>query len=112
MIGFHLEAHRLDQEVNRGWRILVSQHWKDVWFGVHASTVRREQRRRLGEKLPEVRQAAIEQAFAKLKAFLRAARPGSFGQVCELIAHALQLFAPSECANYVRHSGYRVLTAL
>jgi transposase len=33
----------------------------------------------------------IEQAFAKLKAFLRAARPRSFDQVCDLIgvAHAL-----------------------
>ena len=54
----------------------------------------------------------IEQAFAKLKAFLRAARPRSFDQVCQLMAHALHLFAPSECANYVRHSGYRVPTGL
>ena len=54
----------------------------------------------------------IEQAFAKLKAFLRAARPRTFDQVCALIAQALQLFAPSECVNYVRHSGYRVPTAL
>ena len=43
----------------------------------------------------------IEQAFAKLKAFLRAVRPRSFEQACELIAAALRLFTPAECANYV-----------
>ena len=52
----------------------------------------------------------IELAFAKLKAFLRAARPRTFDQVCELIAIALDLFTPDECANYVRHCGYRVTT--
>ncbi len=53
----------------------------------------------------------IELAFAKLKAFLRAARPRSFDQVCGLIAAALGLFTPDECANYVRHCGYRVATS-
>ena len=53
----------------------------------------------------------IELAFAKLKAFLRAARPRSFEQVCELIAKALALFSPDECANYARHCGYRVATS-
>ena len=50
----------------------------------------------------------IELAFAKLKAFLRAARPRSYEQVCTLMAIALDLFTPDECANYVRHCGYRV----
>ncbi len=54
----------------------------------------------------------IEQAFAKLKAFLRAARPRSFDHVVALVAIALELFSPSECRNFVRHSGYRVSTAL
>jgi transposase len=36
----------------------------------------------------------IELAFAKLKAFFRAARPRSFDQVVELLAMALQLFTP------------------
>ena len=49
----------------------------------------------------------IELAFAKLKAFLRAARPRSFDQVVELMAIALELFAPAECLNFVRHCGYR-----
>jgi transposase len=52
----------------------------------------------------------IELAFAKLKAFLRAARPRSFEQVCALIAIALRLFSPDECRNYVRHCGYRIPT--
>ena len=54
----------------------------------------------------------IEQAFAKLKAFLRAARPRRFDQVCELLATALGLFTSTECTNYVRHCGYRVATTL
>ena len=53
----------------------------------------------------------IELAFAKLKAFLRAARPRSFDQVVDLVAIALGLFIPQECANFVRHCGYRVATA-
>lgn len=52
----------------------------------------------------------IELAFAKLKAFLRAARPRTFDHVCELMAAALGLFMPDECANYVRHCGYRFAT--
>ena len=52
----------------------------------------------------------IELVFAKLKAFLRAARPRTFDDVCELIRAALTLFLPDECANYVRHCGYRVST--
>ena len=54
----------------------------------------------------------IELAFAKLKAFIRAARPRTFDHVCELIARALGLFTPTECHNFVRHCGYRVSTSL
>jgi transposase len=52
----------------------------------------------------------IELAFAKLKALLRAARLRTLDHVCELRAAALGLFMPDECANYVRHCGYRVTT--
>jgi hypothetical protein len=45
----------------------------------------------------------IELAFAKLKAFLRAPRPGSFDQVVDLMAIAIGLFTPQECTNFVRH---------
>jgi transposase len=54
----------------------------------------------------------IEMAFAKLKAFMRAARPRSFDQVVELVAIAQELFTPQECLNFVRHCGYGVSTAL
>ena len=53
----------------------------------------------------------IEQAFAKVKAFLRAARPRSFDQVLALVATALGLFTPIECRNFVRNCGYRVATS-
>ena len=46
----------------------------------------------------------IELAFAKLKAFLRAARPRPFDQVVELVAIALELFSPGECVNFMRHA--------
>ena len=54
----------------------------------------------------------IEQAFAKLKAFLRAARPRTFDDVNALVATALTLYTATECANYIRNSGYRVATTL
>ena len=53
---------------------------------------------------------SIEMAFAKLKAFLRAWRPRTFEDVCQLMAAALPLFSSAECANYVRHCGYRITT--
>ena len=52
----------------------------------------------------------IELAFAKLKAFFRAARPRSFDQVVDLFAIALERFTPQECRNFVRHCGYRIST--
>jgi transposase len=52
----------------------------------------------------------IELAFAKLKAFFRAARPRSFDQVCQLFATALGLFTADECAAYARHCGYSATT--
>jgi transposase len=52
----------------------------------------------------------IEQAFAKLKAFLRAMRPRTFEHVCQLLATALGLFTADECANFIHHCGYRVST--
>jgi transposase len=54
----------------------------------------------------------IEQAFAKLKAFLRAVRPRSFDHVTELVAIALTFFTATECRNYVRHCGYRLAVQL
>lgn len=52
----------------------------------------------------------IELAFAKLKAFLRKVRPGTLDQVCQLVAAALTLYTPDECANFVRHCGHAAAT--
>jgi transposase len=52
----------------------------------------------------------IEQAFAKLKAFLRPGRPRTFDQICALVAGAIDRFTPEECRNFVRNSGYRFAT--
>jgi len=54
----------------------------------------------------------IEQAFAKLKAFLRAARPHSFDHVCQLLAWVLPRFTAAECRHFIQHCGYRVATGL
>jgi transposase len=54
----------------------------------------------------------IEQAFAKLKAFMRAARPRTFDHVNALVAAALVLFTPAECRHYIRHCGYLLTVQL
>jgi transposase len=54
----------------------------------------------------------IEMAFAKLKAFMRAARPRTFDHVTTLVAAALALFTPAECRNYVQDCGYRLTVQL
>jgi len=54
----------------------------------------------------------IEQAFAKLKAFLRAARPRCFDDVCALIRDALPRYSSTECGHYMQHAGYRLPTRL
>ena len=55
----------------------------------------------------------IQLAFAKLKAFLRAARPRTFDHVVELVAIALQLFSDTGMPQFraaLRLSGsYRVM---
>lgn len=48
----------------------------------------------------------IEQAFAKLKAHLRKASPRSFAATWHRIGELVSDFAPTECANFLRNSGY------
>jgi transposase len=48
----------------------------------------------------------IEQAFAKLKAFLRKAAARTLDALETAIAAARDAFAPNECANYFTASGY------
>jgi transposase len=49
----------------------------------------------------------IEQAFAKLKHFLRKAAARTVDAVCAAIGQILQTFTPEECANYCTNSGYK-----
>jgi len=48
----------------------------------------------------------IEQAFAKLKALLRAKAARSIDALWSAIAHATQAFSMAECANYLANAGY------
>ena len=49
----------------------------------------------------------IEQVFAKLKHLLRSARRGTSEALWDEIEQLLERFEPDECANYLRHAGYR-----
>jgi len=49
----------------------------------------------------------IEQFFAKLKAALRKAAARTVDALIDAIATALNTLKPSECANFLAHSGYR-----
>ena len=48
----------------------------------------------------------IEQVFAKLKTLLRKAGERSVEATWQRIGSLLDAFAPQECANYLRNSGY------
>lgn len=49
----------------------------------------------------------IEQMFAKLKALLRKVAARSVEALWTAIGDLVDTFAPDECRNYIRHSGYR-----
>ena len=48
----------------------------------------------------------IENAFAKLKALLRKAAEPTVDGLWDAIGHIIDLFTPSECANYFAEAGY------
>ena len=48
----------------------------------------------------------IEQLFAKLKALLRKAAARSVDKLWDTIGLLLDAFSPTQCANYLRNSGY------
>ena len=48
----------------------------------------------------------IEQVFAKLKHLMRKAQPRDVETTWRKAGELLDLFAPEECANYLRNSGY------
>jgi len=48
----------------------------------------------------------IEQVFAKLKHLLRKTQPRDVETTWQKVGELLNLFSPSECANYLKNSGY------
>ncbi|MGH8346771.1 MAG: IS630 family transposase [Pseudomonas sp.] len=50
----------------------------------------------------------IEQVFAKLKHLLHKAAKRTVEALWDEIGNLLECFPPDECANYIRHSGYRI----
>jgi transposase len=48
----------------------------------------------------------IEQVFAKLKHLMRKAQPRNVEATWRKAGQIIDLFAPQECANYLRNSGY------
>ena len=48
----------------------------------------------------------IEQVFAKLKHLVRKARARAFDHTWKTVGDTLDAFAPDECANYLKNSGY------
>jgi hypothetical protein len=48
----------------------------------------------------------IEQAFAKLKALLRANALRTVGALWKALGELVACFAPAECAYFLRHAGY------
>jgi len=48
----------------------------------------------------------IENAFSKLKAFLRKAAARSISELWDAIRDALDAYTPQECANYFTATGY------
>jgi transposase len=50
---------------------------------------------------------AIEQVFAKIKTLLRKADARSEAELNDEIAELLKQIKPSECANYIRNTGYK-----
>ena len=48
----------------------------------------------------------IEQAFSKLKHFLRKAKERTADDACNRIGAILKTFSPQECSNYFKNAGY------
>ncbi len=81
-------------------------------LGSHKSKAVRQLIRAAGAKLfflpkysPDLN--PIEQAFAKLKHFLRKSAARTVETVCLAVGEILRAFTPEECANYLTNSGYK-----
>lgn len=81
-------------------------------LGSHKSAAARQAIRKAGAHLlflppysPDLN--PIEMVFAKLKTMLRKAAERSVETTWRKVGALLDNFAPEECANYLRHAGYR-----
>jgi len=52
----------------------------------------------------------IEQAFAKLKWLVRSAKERTVDGLWNLLGRLVDSFSPTECRNYLRHSGYATIS--
>jgi transposase len=82
-------------------------------LGSHRGKAVRKAIRKAGAKLlflpkysPDLN--PIEQVFSKLKHMLRKAQARSYDGLLDAIAWLLESYAPDECRNYFRNSGYGV----
>jgi transposase len=80
-------------------------------LGSHKAITVRQALRTVGAKLfflppysPDLN--PIEQVFAKLKVLLREAEPRTVDATTATLKHILQTFSSTECAAYIRNSGY------
>ena len=81
-------------------------------LGSHKGKAVRQAIRRAGAKLfflpkysPDLN--PIEQFFAKLKHYLRAAQRRTQATLSDAVADILGLITPQECSNYLAHDGYK-----
>ena len=49
----------------------------------------------------------IENVYSKLKSLLRKGAARTVDALTKLVGRSIKAIAPSECAGYVRHAGYR-----
>jgi len=78
---------------------------------LHRTRAVREALGQLGVSVPEFPAYSpdlnpIEQAIAKLKAFLRKLAPRSPRRLTAAVRDGLNQFTPAECTAYLRHAGY------
>jgi transposase len=86
------------------WTLFTPEIWKLLHAVLHAI-------RAAGAKLFFLRPYSpdlnpIEQTFAKLKTLLRKAGERTINTTWRCVGTLLHEFFPTECANYVRNSGY------
>ena len=80
-------------------------------LGSHKSPTVRQMIRKAGARLwylppysPDLN--PIEQAFAKIKHWMRIAQKRTIDDACDHIGHLVRSVLPAECSNYFANAGY------